>query len=317
VTNQKPTIKIIIDTDPGLDDAVAIMLALGSPELQILGITVVSGNVPLALATKNTRIICDLAGRSDIKIFAGAAKPLKGKQVTAEHAHGKTGLDGFNLFEPSINLTTGYAPDFIVETLLNEPPNTVTICPIGPLTNIALALQRDPTIADRVNKIVLMGGGYCTQGNVTPAAEFNIFADPEAAEIVFGCGAPIIMMPLDVTYKVLTTKARIQRLHNIRNKASAALVQMLMFYSRHNSKKHGDDGGPLHDPTTIAYLLKPNLFHGKMCNVEIETKSDLTRGATVVDWWRTTNREKNTFVVNDVDADSFFDLLTERVANLT
>ena len=317
MTKEKPTSKIIIDTDPGLDDAAAIMLALGSPELQILGITVVSGNVPLTLATKNTRIICDLAGRPDIKIFAGAEKPLKGKQVTAEHAHGKSGLDGSDLFEPSINLTTGYAPDFIVETLLHEPPKTVTICPIGPLTNIALALQKKPIIANRVNKIVLMGGGYFTQGNVTPAAEFNIFVDPEAAEIVFSCGAPIIMMPLDVTYKVLTTKARIQKLRNIENKASSALVQMLMFYSRHNSKKHGDDGGPLHDPTTIAYLLKPSLFHGKMCNVEIETNSDLTRGATVVDWWQTTDREKNTFVVNDVDADSFFDLLTERIANLT
>jgi purine nucleosidase len=316
MTNHKYKTKIIIDTDPGQDDAAAIMLALGSPELQILGITVVAGNVPLTLTTKNTRIICELAGRSDIKIFAGAEKPLTGKLVTAEHVHGITGLNGPELFEPSIQLKEGFAPDFLVETLRSESSKTVTICPIGPLTNIALALQKDPTIADRIDKIVLMGGGHFSQGNVTPAAEFNIFSDPEAAAIVFGCGCPIIMMPLDVTHKVLTTKVRIQKIQNIGNTASSALVQMLTSYHRYNTERHGKDGGPLHDPTTIAYLLKPTLFRGKMCNVEIETKSDLTKGATVVDWWGITNREKNVFFIHDVDVDGFFDLLTERVANL-
>ena len=313
---EKEKIKVIIDTDPGQDDAAAIMLALGSPELDVLGLTVVAGNVPLNLTTRNALMVCELSGRLDIKVFSGAKGPMTGPQVTAEHAHGKSGLDGPDIFEPSIQLEPQYAPDFIVETLLNERSKTVTLCPIGPLTNVAIALEKNPTIANHIDKIVLMGGGYFAQGNITPSAEFNIFADPEAAKIVFSCGAPIVMMPLDVTHKVLTTRARVQQLASIGNPASEALVKMLTFYSRYNSKKFGDDGGPLHDPTAIAWLIKPDLFRGKKCNVEIEIKSDLTRGSTVIDWWEVTNRPKNALVINEVDSDGFFELLTERVSNL-
>ncbi|MDC0158366.1 nucleoside hydrolase [Rhodospirillaceae bacterium] len=308
--------KIIIDTDPGQDDAAAIMLALGSPELEILGLTIVAGNVPLDLTTRNALMICELSGCLDVKVFAGAKGPLIGPQVTAEHAHGKSGLDGPDIFKPSITLQPRYAPDFLVETILKEDEKTVTLCPIGPLTNIALALKLEPRIAPRIKQIVLMGGGYFAQGNITPSAEFNIFADPEAAKIVFNCGAPIIMMPLDVTHQILTTKARVEKIQAVGNTASLALAKMLSFYSRYNSKKYGNDGAPLHDPTTIAWLLKPELFNGKHCNVEIETESKITRGATVIDWWKVTGRPKNAYVVNEVNSDGFFELLTNRIRNL-
>ena len=308
--------KVIIDTDPGQDDAAAIMLALGSPEIELLGLTVVAGNVPLGLTARNARIVCEMSGRTNIKVFAGADRPLRRGQVTAEHVHGKTGLDGPDLFEPSFPLQDAHAVDFIIETLMNEAPGTVSLCPIGPLTNIALALRKEPAIAPRIQQIVLMGGGYFAQGNITPSAEFNIFVDPEAAALVFACGAPLVMMPLDVTHKVLTTNARVERIRAVDNRAARALTAMLLFYERFNVEKYGTDGGPLHDPTTIAWLLKPDLFEGRLCNVEIETQSDLTRGATVVDWWGVTDRRKNALVLRDVNADGFFDLLTERLANL-
>ncbi|MBT3700130.1 MAG: nucleoside hydrolase [Alphaproteobacteria bacterium] len=308
--------KIIIDTDPGQDDAAAIMLALGSPEIDLLGITAVAGNVPLELTARNARIVCEMSGRTDIRVFAGADKPLTRPLVTAEHVHGKTGLDGPELFEPSFPLQDGHAVDFIIEILMTEGPGTVSLCPIGPLTNIALALQKEPAIASRIQQIVLMGGGYFEQGNITPSAEFNIYVDPEAAAVVFACGAPIVMMPLDVTHKVLTTKARVDRIKAIDNRAARAMTEMLLFFERFDEEKYGTDGGPLHDPTTVAWLIKPELFSGRHCNVEIELTSDLTRGATVVDWWGVTDRAKNALVLRDVDADGFFDLLTERLANL-
>jgi purine nucleosidase len=309
-------LKIIIDTDPGQDDAAAIMLALGSPEIDLLGITAVAGNVPLELTARNARIVCEMSGRTDIRVFAGADKPLTRPLVTAEHVHGKTGLDGPELFEPSFPLQDGHAVDFIIEILMTEGPGTVSLCPIGPLTNIALALQKEPAIASRIQQIVLMGGGYFEQGNITPSAEFNIYVDPEAAAVVFACGAPIVMMPLDVTHKVLTTKARVDRIKAIDNRAARAMTEMLLFFERFDEEKYGTDGGPLHDPTTVAWLIKPELFSGRHCNVEIELTSDLTRGATVVDWWGVTDRAKNALVLRDVDADGFFDLLTERLANL-
>jgi purine nucleosidase len=308
--------KIIIDTDPGQDDAAAIFLALGSPELEVLGITTVAGNVPLALTSRNARIVCEMAGRLDVQVFAGADRPLVRPLVTAEHVHGKTGLDGPELFEPSMPLQEKHAVDFIVETIQSEAPGSVTLCTIGPLTNIALALARAPEIAERVRQIVMMGGAYFEQGNITPSAEFNIYVDPEAARDVFRSGIPIVMMPLDVTHKVLTTRARTTRIKALGNRASTALCEMLLFFERFDEAKYGTDGGPLHDPTTIAYLLKPELFEGRHCNVEIETNSELTRGASVVDWWQVTDRPHNALVVRDVDADGFFDLLSERLGNL-
>ena len=309
--------KIIIDTDPGQDDAAAIMLALASPEaLDVIGITTVAGNVPLSLTARNARIICELSGRPDVKVYAGADRPLLRALVTAEHVHGSTGLDGTVLSEPTMPLQEMHAVDFIIDTLRTELEGTVTLCTLGALTNIALALQKAPEIAGRVKELVMMGGGFFEGGNITPAAEFNIYVDPDAADIVFKSGIPIVMMPLDVTHKVLTLKTRVDRIRAIGRPAAIAMAEMLDFFERFDIEKYGSDGGPLHDPTVIAYLLRPELFSGRDCNVEIETTSDLTVGMTVVDWWQVTGRPQNAKVMKDVDADGFFDLLTERLARL-
>ena len=308
--------RIIIDTDPGQDDAVAIMLALASPELDVAAITAVAGNVPLPLTQKNALKVCELAGRQDIPVFAGADRPMERKLVTAEYVHGKTGLDGPELPEPAMKLQDRHAVDFIVDTLMSEESGTITLCPLGPLTNIALAMRREPRIVSRIREIVLMGGGFFEGGNTTPAAEFNIYVDPQAADIVFRAGAPITMMPLDVTHKALTKATRVAAFRNLGNRAGVAISEMLAFSERFDEAKYGTDGGPLHDPCVIAWLLKPELFGGRDCNVEIETRSELTMGMTVVDWWGVTKRPKNAHVVRDVDADGFFALLTERLAAL-
>ncbi|CAM5382524.1 nucleoside hydrolase [Mycolicibacterium aubagnense] len=308
--------KIIIDTDPGQDDAVAILLALASPELDVVGITAVAGNVPLRLTEKNALKICELAGRRDVRVFSGAIRPLVRQLVTAEHVHGKTGLDGPDLPEPTMKLQEQHAVDFIVEMLMREEPGTITLCPLGPLTNIALALVREPKIAPRIKEIVLMGGGFFEGGNVTPAAEFNIYVDPHAADVVFRSGVPIVVMPLDVTHKALTTAKRVEAFRKMGSKVGDATASLLDFFERFDEEKYGTDGGPLHDPCVIAYLLKPELFKGRHCNVSVETASDLTMGMTVIDWWGVTDRPKNATVMRDIDLDGFFGLLTERLGRL-
>ncbi|CUX32028.1 Pyrimidine-specific ribonucleoside hydrolase RihA [compost metagenome] len=309
--------KIIIDTDPGQDDAAAIMLAFASPEeIDILGLCAVAGNVPLKLTSRNIRIICELCGRTDIPVYEGAEKPLVRKPITAEHVHGSTGLDGPVLDEPSMEAQKQHAVDFIIETLMREPAGTVTLCTLGALTNVALALLKAPEIADRVKELVMMGGGFFEGGNITPAAEFNIYVDPQAADIVFRSGMPVVMMPLDVTHQLLTTKARVGRIREIGTRPAIAMAEMLEFFERFDIEKYGSDGGPLHDPTVIAYLVKPELFQGRECNVEIEVHSELTMGMTVVDWWNVTERPANARVMRNVDADGFFELLTERFARL-
>lgn len=308
--------KIIIDTDPGQDDAVAILLALGSAELDIVGISVVAGNVPLKLTEKNARKICELAGRPEINVYAGAIRPLMRELVTAEEVHGKTGLNGPQLPDPAMKLQEQYAVDFIVETLMKEERGTITLCALGPLTNIALALIREPRIASRIKEIVLMGGGFFEGGNVTPAAEFNIYVDPHAADIVLKSGIPIVMMPLDVTHKALTTAKRTQAFRALGTRVGIATAEMLEFFERFDEEKYGTDGGPLHDPCVIAYLLKPELFKGRHCNVSVETASELTMGMTVIDWWSVTKRPKNAMVMRDIDHDGFFALLLERLGRL-
>lgn len=308
--------KIIIDTDPGQDDAVAILLALASPELDVLGLTAVAGNVPLELTEKNARKICELAGKPGIRVFAGSTRPLIRPPVRAEEVHGKTGLDGPDLPEPKMPLQEQYAVDFIVETLMREESGTVTLCPLGPLTNIALALIREPRIAERVARVVLMGGGFFEGGNTTPTGEFNIYVDPHAADIVFKSGMPITVMPLDVTHKALTMKKRTEAFRGLGTRVGLAVAEMLDFFERFDELKYGTDGGPLHDPCVIAYLLKPELFRGREVNVSIETSSELTMGMTVIDWWGVTKRPKNATVMRDIDADGFFELLVERLGRL-
>jgi purine nucleosidase len=310
------THRIIIDTDPGQDDAVAILLALASPEIEVLGVTAVAGNVSLALTAKNARKICELAGRADIKVFAGAIRPLVRQLVTAEQVHGKTGLDGPDLPEPKMTIEKHHAVDFLIETLMMHPPGEITLCVLGPMTNVALALIRAPSIAPRIKRIVAMGGGFFEGGNTTPAAEFNIYVDPHAARVVFEAGIPITLIPLDCTHKALTTRARVERFRRMANRAGPITAGWLDFFERFDEAKYGTDGGPLHDPCVIAWLLKPELFSGREVNVAIECESELTMGMTVIDWWRVTARPPTALVIRDVDADGFFAFLSERIATL-
>jgi len=307
--------KIIIDTDPGQDDAVAILLALASPELKVLGLTAVAGNVPLALTQKNARIIAELSGRP-VAVYAGCDAPLQRRLVTAEHVHGKTGLDGIPLPEPTLPLHPQHAVDFIIETLRHEAPGTVTLCPLGPLTNIAAAFLKAPDILPRVAEIVLMGGAYFEVGNITPAAEFNIHVDPEAADIVFKSGIPLVVMPLDVTHKALTSRAWVEEMRSLGTPVGQAVASWTDFFERFDTAKYGSEGAPLHDPCVIAYLINPGLFTGRHINVEIETQSPLTLGMTVADWWRVTDRAANAMFIGGVDRAGFYALLSERLARL-
>ena len=309
--------KIIIDTDPGQDDAVAILLALASPgEIELLGLTCVAGNVPLDLTSLNARKICELAGFPDVKIFAGCDRPLGRDLVTAEHVHGQTGLDGPDLPDPVMPLQDTHAVDFIIDTLRSEPTGTATLCPIGPLTNIATAFNKAPDVIDRVQDIVLMGGAYFEVGNMTPTAEFNIYVDPQAADIVFRSGVPITVLPLDVTHKALVTQPRNDAFRALGTPVGIAVAQMTEFFERYDREKYGSDGAPLHDPCVTAYLIRPDLFTGRHVNVQVETTSELTMGMTVADWWGVTDRAPNAYFIGDLDADGFFSLLTERLARL-
>lgn len=308
--------KIIIDTDPGQDDAVAILLALASPELEILGITAVAGNVPLALTELNARKVLALAKRSDVPVFAGCPTPLTRKLVTAEHVHGKTGLDGVELPPPTVPAQDRHAVDFIVETLRREPAGSVTLVPIGPLTNIATAFRQAPEIVARVRQIVLMGGAYFEVGNITPASEFNIHVDPEAAQIVFAAGAPLVVLPLDATHQALTSRAWVDAMAALPGRCGPAIAGWTDFFERFDKEKYGSLGAPLHDPCTIAWLLRPDLFRGREINVEIETQGEFTTGMTVADWWGVSGRPANALFIRDLDRDGLFDMMSQRLARL-
>lgn len=307
---------IIIDTDPGQDDALALLLAFASDALDILGVVTVAGNVPLALTTNNALKICELAGKRDTAVYAGCARPMVRPLVTAEHVHGKTGLDGPDLPEPTMRAQPQHGVDFIIDTVRAHPDNHVTLCTLGPLTNVAMALIKAPDIAPKIREIVMMGGGFFEGGNITPTAEFNIYVDPQAADTVFSSGVPIVMAPLDVTHKALTTQARLDAMRAKNTPVCDAAAALLDFFERFDEQKYGTDGGPLHDPCVIAYLLDPTLFTGRRCNVTVETGSQLTLGMTVIDWWGVTDRPQNALVLGDIDAQGFFDMLTEHIARL-
>ncbi|MEJ2129691.1 MAG: nucleoside hydrolase [Woeseiaceae bacterium] len=305
--------RIIIDCDPGQDDAVALFLAFASPELELLGITTVGGNVPLELTHRNARMMCDIAG-SDVRVFAGCDKPMRRELKTAEYIHGETGINGIDVFEPATPLQEQHGVDFIIESLLAADDESITLVPTGPLTNIGTVIDREPSVLAKIERIVLMGGAMREGGNRTPSAEFNILVDPDAADIVFRCGRPITQMGLDVTHQVLSTKDRVDRIAALSNPVAAATAGMISFFERYDMSKYSAPGAPLHDPCTIAWLIRPELFMGKDCNVAIETQSELTLGHTAVDFWHVTDRPKNVHWVYDVDSDGFYDLLTERLA---
>lgn len=302
---------IIIDCDPGQDDAVALLLALAAPEaLDIRGITAVAGNVPLELTARNARLMCDLAGRAEVPVHAGCARPMVRPLVTAESVHGSTGIDGMPVRTPATPLAFGHAVDFLVDALTTAAPDSVTLVPTGPLTNIAMAMVKAPEILPAIREIVLMGGAMREGGNFSPSAEFNMLVDPHAADIVFGCGRPITVFGLDVTHQVLATPERIEAIRALSTEVGEAVAGMLAFFNRHDKAKYGSDGAPLHDPCTVAYLLAPELFAFKRCNIAVEAGSELTLGHTAVDFWHVSGRPPNAEWACGVDADGFFALLT-------
>ncbi len=307
--------KIIIDTDPGQDDAVAILLALASPELEVLALTAVAGNVPLPLTQRNARQIVELSGHQT-PVYAGCDAPLKRKLVTAEYVHGKTGLDGIPLPDPTLPLQPEHAVDYLIDTLRAHAPGTITLCPLGPLTNIATAFQRAPDIIPRVAEIVLMGGGCFEGGNVTPAAEFNIYVDPEAADIVFKSGVPLVVMPLDVTHKALTSRPWVEGDARPRHprRPGRRLLDRFLRTLRHRQirQRRRPPARPLRDrlPAPARPLHRPPHQRGD------RDGSELTLGMTVADWWRVTGREPNAMFMGGVDRDGFYQLLTERLGRL-
>lgn len=281
----------------------------------MLAITAVAGNVPLDLTVRNSLVLVELADRKDVPVYRGSVRPMVKELVTAEYVHGPTGLDGADLPPPTLYESPGHAVGRIVE-LVNSSDRPVTVCTLAPMTNLALALIRDPSIAQNIEQIVMMGGGFFEGGNTTPAAEFNIFVDPHAAHVVFTSGIPIVMMPLDVTHKALTTPDRLERFSQLGTPAGNAVAGMLGFYDRWDMEKYGMPGGPLHDPTVIAYLLQPDLFEGRNVSVEVDIAPGPTLGMTVIDWWNVTDNLPNAVVMNDLDANGFFDLLVERIGRL-
>jgi purine nucleosidase len=310
---------VILDCDPGQDDAVAVLLALASPELDVLGITTVAGNVPLALGSLNARKIRELARRSDVPVFAGCARPILRPLVTATEVTGKSGLDGVELPEPAQPLDDRHAVDFIVETLMARTEKAVTLVTVGPLTNVALAMIKEPAAVARIGEIVLMGGAIGL-GNTTPAAEFNIYVDPHAAAVVFQSGAKLTMLGLDVTHQAITTPERLQAIRNLGTPVARVVADMLGFYGKHDRRRYAEKGSPLHDPCAVAYVLWPQMFKGRQVHVAIETEGALTRGRTVVDWWpsrtRPSTRKPNCFVADRIDADAFYARLVERLGRL-
>lgn len=309
--------QIIIDAAPGQDDAVGLLMALASPEdVEVLGITLTASRVPLDSAAHNTRRICDLAGRSDIRIFRGCDRPMQRDPVDLQRPEVDITLDGFDGLAEGNPVHDRHAVDFILDTLRSASEAGITLCCFAPLTNLATALEREPELAPRIREIVMMAGSHFEMGNISPVAEANMWLDPEAAQIVLGSGVPCVVMPLDVTHKVVASPARlgaIRAIGSVPAKAAAAWADVV---ERLYSETFGADGMPLHAPCVIAYMLRPYLFTGRNVNIEVETGSDLTRGMSVVDWWGMTTRPHNALFMSNVDAGGFFALLNERVARL-
>ncbi|NHN84047.1 nucleoside hydrolase [Acetobacter musti] len=306
--------KIIIDTDPGQDDALTILLAIISPEIELLGVTTVAGNVSVDQATINALKTMDLAGRTDIPVHAGADRPLLRAPIDATHVHGRTGFEGADLPDPTQKAAPGHAVDFIIRTVMDNPPGSITLCAIGPMTNIALALAREPQLRTRIGQIVTMSGAFAEVGNITPTAEFNVYADPHAAAIVLESGIKITMAPLDITHSLHTSAARLARIEAIGNRIGRVVADWLRFEKAFEAGKYGTDGGPLHDPNTVLWLLRPDLYKGRQVNVRVETGSELTMGLTAVDWWGITKLPGNVFFLKECDTDALYDVITERLA---
>ncbi|OKL35407.1 nucleoside hydrolase [Domibacillus mangrovi] len=300
--------KIIMDCDPGHDDAIAIILAAVQPQLEILGITTVSGNAEIEKTTMNALKICDLVSLTDVVVSKGASEPLVRLRETAPGIHGDSGLDGPELPEPSRSWSEEHGFDTIIR-LVKESNGPVTILPTGPLTNIALALSKAPEIKDNIEEIVLMGGG--TFGNWTPTAEFNIWADPEAAKKVFDSGIPIVVMGLDITHQALATKEVIDQVNKIDNNVAKIVGELLVFFASTYKEMFDFDGAPVHDVLTVAYCVAPELFKMKDVNITVETKGEFTSGTTLIDLHGVTGREVNAKFGLELDVEGFWKLMIE------
>ena len=307
--------KIIIDCDPGYDDAVALLLASGSPSVEVLAITTVAGNQTLEKVTRNALRIATLAGL-DVPVAAGAARPLlRDEVVVAANIHGESGLDGTTLPQATLKPDPRHAAQLIVDTVMNEPPQSVTLVPIGPLTNIALAARLEPRIVERVKEVVLMGGGYHI-GNVKPMAEFNIENDPEAAHIVFEEKWPIVMVGLDLTYQALATQTVKDKIAAIHTPASDFVTQVLTRFSENYKKSKGFDEPPVHDACAVAYVIDPGVIETRNAPVHVEYRGEYTSGMTVTDLRRKAPQDCHTAVAMKLDRERFWNLVIEAVGNL-
>jgi purine nucleosidase len=303
--------KVIIDCDPGHDDALAIMLAAANPEIELLAITTVAGNQTLDLTTLNARRVCTAAGIAGVPIAAGCDRPLLRELVTAADVHGASGLDGVEWPEPAVNVEPAHAVDLIVE-LVMAAPGEITLVPTAPLTNVALALRREPRIATAVREVVLMGGSF-TRGNVTPAAEFNVYVDPEAAAVVFAAGWPLTMVGLDLTHQARVTPEVLSRIEALGTPLATAVVQMMRFYGRRSA---AEGGPPLHDPCAVARVIDPEVMGCRDAFVAVETEGRWTRGMTVTDFAARLGGPANAEVAMELDVPAFWNLMLDAISRL-
>jgi pyrimidine-specific ribonucleoside hydrolase len=310
---QKDPTPIILDVDPGHDDAVAIMLACGAPELDLLAVTTVAGNVPLEKTTRNALRVLSLVGRPDVPVAAGAAAPLARPLRTAEDIHGESGLEGPEIPEASFEPDERGATRLMADAV-RESPDPVTLVPVGPLTNVALFLREYPELRARIARISLMGGSIGL-GNTTPAAEFNVFVDPEAAREVFESGLPITMSGLDVTHQAGAGPAERERLRRL-GRVGGVVAELLEFFAATYESIYGFDAPPLHDAVAVAAVLEPRLLETRPMRVDVECESELTRGETVCDVYGVTGRRPNAEVGVRLDREGFFDLLYRSLARL-
>ena len=308
--------RIILDCDPGHDDAVAILLAAGNPDIELLGLTTIGGNHTINKVTHNARQVLTIAGALDVPVYRGATRPLINDVVTAEDIHGDSGMEihGYDLPEPAVGVEDGHAVRWIVDTLMREEPGTVTLVPTGPLTNIALAVRMEPRIVSRVREVVLMGGAYGT-GNITASAEFNTFVDPEAAAIVFGEDWPVVMVGLDLTHQALATPEVEERFAAVGTSAGDFVVGLIDAFRRNYKDAQDFDNPPVHDPCAVAYVIDPALVETVPAPLSVELAGTLTRGRTVADF-RASNAPCNSSVATRLDVERFWDLVVDAVQRL-
>ena len=307
------TRKVILDCDPGLDDAVAILMALAAKEdIDLLGITAVAGNVSLRSTYRNARGLCALAGREDMPVYVGCERAIMGSSVRAEHIHGADGISGTPLPASTAPEQDLHAVDFIIQSCREAADKSVTICPVGPMTNVALALIMAPDITEKIEEIVFMGGVAFGPGNCTPASEFNIHADPHAAQVVLQSGVPLVMMGLDLTHQAHITDERFARIHALGSEVSKAVTSMLAAYRDIIAQRsQGSREGVLHDPCTIAYVMRPDLFKGRKMFVEVDTQAGPSLGRTVADGLDVSDQPANVLVMEELDTDGLYELITE------